>query len=157
MSTISAREPIAGFPFANIFSVSDGPIHHSTGVPYMYLTDMEMSMKDLKKDPRASVTMSLAQTDYCKKNQIDPESPLCAHVILTGTIVKVTDAAELKLARRALFSRHSEMKDWPHNHGWWFGKMNATQICLLDYFGGAQMIDLDEYYRTSPGSTKQLH
>ena len=34
--------------------------------------------------------MSLAQTDYCKKNRIDPEDPVCAHVILTGTLVRVS-------------------------------------------------------------------
>ena len=48
MSTISAREPIVGFPFSNIFSVSDGTVNHSTGIPYMYLTDMEMSMQDIE-------------------------------------------------------------------------------------------------------------
>ena len=26
MATIAAREPIVGYPFANIFSVSDGPV-----------------------------------------------------------------------------------------------------------------------------------
>jgi Pyridoxamine 5'-phosphate oxidase len=48
MSTISARDPIVGFPFSNIFSVSDGTVNHSTGIPYMYLTDMEMSMQDIE-------------------------------------------------------------------------------------------------------------
>jgi hypothetical protein len=31
------------------------------GVPYLYLTSMELSVKDLKKDSRASLTMSLKQ------------------------------------------------------------------------------------------------
>ena len=31
------------------------------GVPYLYLTSMELSVKDLMKDPRASLTMSLKQ------------------------------------------------------------------------------------------------
>lgn len=48
MSTISTHEPIAGFPFANVFSVSDGPMRRSTGIPYFYLTDMEISVQDLK-------------------------------------------------------------------------------------------------------------
>ncbi len=31
------------------------------GVPYLYLTSMELSVKDLAKDSRASLTMSLKQ------------------------------------------------------------------------------------------------
>lgn len=48
LATVSGRDPIVGYPFANIFSVSDGPVSKSTGIPYMYLTDMEISMQDLK-------------------------------------------------------------------------------------------------------------
>lgn len=48
LSTISTHDPIVGYPFANIFSVSDGPIHISKGIPYFYLTDMEISVQDLK-------------------------------------------------------------------------------------------------------------
>jgi hypothetical protein len=43
------------------------------GVPYLYLTSMELSVKDLAKDSRASLTMSLKQEGgiileyrYCK-------------------------------------------------------------------------------------------
>jgi len=49
MATISSRNPIVGYPFANIFSISDGPlIGKSTGVPYMYLTPLEISVQDLE-------------------------------------------------------------------------------------------------------------
>ena len=48
MSTIAAREPIVGYPFVNVFSVSDGPVNNSTGVPMLYLTDMEISSADLR-------------------------------------------------------------------------------------------------------------
>jgi len=34
--------------------------------------------------------MSLAQTHFCKKHKYDPEDPLCAHVILTGKLVRVS-------------------------------------------------------------------
>jgi len=95
LSTISTHEPIVGYPFANVFSVSDGPVDGSTGVPYMYFTDMEISVQDMKKDSRASITMSLAQSDYCKRHRYDPENPLCAHVILTGSIEKVKNHEEL--------------------------------------------------------------
>jgi len=150
LSTISTHEPIVGYPFVNVFSVSDGPVNASSGVPYMYFTDLEISIQDMKKDPRASITMSLAQTDYCKKKRYDPESPLCAHVILTGTIEKVVDKKEMKFARKALFSRHHEMRDWPSDHGWWFGRLNIAKICLLDYFGGAKDVKVSDYFNSSP-------
>lgn len=38
----------------------------------------------------ASLTVSLAQTPYCKKNKYDPQNPLCAHIIFAGTVVKVS-------------------------------------------------------------------
>ncbi|XP_046639257.1 protein CREG1-like [Daphnia pulicaria] len=150
LATISTHTPIAGYPFANIFSVSDGPVHISKGVPYFYLTDMEISVQDLKEDSRTTITMSLAQTHFCKKHQYDPEDPLCAHIILTGKLVRVTDPSEKSFARKALFSRHPEMKDWPKDHGWWFGKLVISKICLLDYFGGVKDVDLAEYFATSP-------
>merc|ERR1719383_1414324 len=61
MATISTRGSLTGTPFASIFSFSDGPKGQSSGIPYFYLTGMDMSAHDLKKNPKASVTISLAQ------------------------------------------------------------------------------------------------
>ena len=48
MGTISAREPMAGYPFTNPFDISDGTSPEvSTGIPYMYFTDIEMSVIDI--------------------------------------------------------------------------------------------------------------
>lgn len=33
--------------------------------------------------------MSLAQTDYCRQQGFDPQSPLCAHIILSGSVMEV--------------------------------------------------------------------
>ncbi len=118
MATRSTRPDILGFPFANVFSVSDGvTTSDSSGVPYMYLTPMEMSVKDLKKDNRASLTMSLAQGKYCNTKHLDPEDPRCAHVILTGQVTKLkANSTEEAFAKRALFSRHPEMTQWPKGY-----------------------------------------
>jgi len=90
MATISARQPMVGSPFANVFSVSDGKnVKEASGVPYLFLTPLEMSVKDLHVDSRASLTMSLAQGAYCDSKKLDPEDPRCAHIILTGKIVPV--------------------------------------------------------------------
>lgn len=48
MATISTHKPVMGQPFSNVFSVSDGPRGSSTGVPYLYLTSMEVSVQDLQ-------------------------------------------------------------------------------------------------------------
>ena len=59
--TIATREPIIGFPFANVLSISDGPVDNSTGVPYIYISPWEISARDLAQNNKASLTMSLAQ------------------------------------------------------------------------------------------------
>jgi hypothetical protein len=90
MATRSTRKDILGYPFANVFSVSDGAnVKESSGVPYLFLTPLEMSVKDLRVDSRASLTVSLAQGAYCDAKRLDPEDPRCAHIILTGKIVPV--------------------------------------------------------------------
>lgn len=48
MATISTHKPVVGQPFSNVFSVSDGPRGSGSGVPYMYLTRMEISVQDLE-------------------------------------------------------------------------------------------------------------
>merc|ERR1711911_530468 len=149
MSTISTHEPLVGYPFVNVFSVSDGPLGNSTGIPYFYVTDMEISMQDLKVDPRASITLSLAQSDYCREKGYDPESPLCAHIICTGEFTRITDEEEKDFAKQALFSRHPEMNSWPTDHGWFFAKLDIKNIYVLDFFGGIKTANLDKYYKTA--------
>ena len=166
MATISARTPILGFPFANVFSLSDGPVGESTGTPYIYATPMEISFHDLRANPQASITMSLAQVltiscftlykfcclkgNYCTEKHYDPMDPRCAHIILTGSMVSVPkDSEEGEFAKRALFSRHPVMPDWPKDHGWFFTKLNITNVIVLDFFGGAITVPLNEYFNAT--------
>ena len=79
MATMAAREPIMDFPFANIFSMSDGPIDSSTGVPYMYLMPLELSAIDLSHNEKASLTMTMAQVaDVCMRLYISTDATLRA-------------------------------------------------------------------------------
>uniref|UniRef100_A0A8C0U260 Cellular repressor of E1A stimulated genes 1 n=1 Tax=Cyanistes caeruleus TaxID=156563 RepID=A0A8C0U260_CYACU len=151
LATLSAQEGLRGRPFANIFSLSDGPPGPcgGSGVPYLYLTDMEISVQDLEVNSNASLTVSLAQTPYCRKHRYDPQNPLCAHIIFVGSIVKVNDT-EAGLAKKALFSRHPEMESWPKDHNWFFAKFNITNIWVLDYFGGLKIVTPEEYYSAKP-------
>lgn len=48
LATISTHKPVVGRPFSNTFSVSDGPAGSGSGVPYLYLTRMEVSVQDLQ-------------------------------------------------------------------------------------------------------------
>ncbi|XP_053163421.1 protein CREG1 isoform X2 [Hemicordylus capensis] len=153
LATLSTQEsPMRGQPFANVFSVSDGPNGpHGSGVPYMYLTDLEISVHDLKVNANASLTMSLAQTPYCKEKGYDPQNPLCAHVIFSGIVEKLENGtAEAEKGKKALFSRHPEMKTWPRDHGWYIARFNIASIWVLDYFGGIKTVTPEEYFKVIP-------
>ncbi|XP_020666226.3 protein CREG1 isoform X2 [Pogona vitticeps] len=152
LATLSAQEPpMRGQPFANVFSVSDGPVgSRGSGVPYMYLTALEISVQDLQMNANASLTLSLAQTSYCKKKGYDPQSPLCAHIIFSGVVEKVPNGTEADFAKTALFSRHPEMATWPPDHNWFFAKLNITNVWVLDYFGGIKTVTPEEYFNAVP-------
>merc|ERR1712241_941752 len=119
MATVAAREPIMDYPFANIFSMSDGPLDNSSGVPYMYLMPLELSAIDLSHNEKASLTMTMVKIE--------------------------ADSQEGQLAREALFSRHPDMEFWPEDHGWFFCKLDIENILLLNYFGGAITVPVDDY------------
>lgn len=52
MATVSTHDPVRGQPFSNTFSISDGAgPGPGSGVPYMYLTRMELSVQDLQVGP----------------------------------------------------------------------------------------------------------
>ncbi|XP_048459206.1 protein CREG1-like [Rhincodon typus] len=146
MATIPTQESIQGLPFSNVFSVSDGPLEKGTGGPYLYLTPLEISVHDIQANPQVSPAMTLAGTDYCSKQKFDPQSPLCCRVILSGRILAV-NSTEIDVAKEALFSRHPAMPDWPHDHGWYFAKLNITNIWVLDSYGGIKTVTPQEYYK----------
>ncbi|KAG0714749.1 Protein CREG1 [Chionoecetes opilio] len=147
IATVSTAGPIAGYPFGNIISMSDGPVAKASGTPYAYITRMDLSGKDLMKNPRATLSMSEAQSDYCQAHDLDPEDPRCARVLLTGTMVEVMNGtAEADFARSALFSRHPAMESWPIGHHWIIVKLNIAHIYVLDFYGGANEVDVVDYY-----------
>uniref|UniRef100_A0A8C9KPV2 Cellular repressor of E1A stimulateds 1 n=1 Tax=Panthera tigris altaica TaxID=74533 RepID=A0A8C9KPV2_PANTA len=126
----------------------DGPPGAGSGVPYFYLSPLQQSVGNLQENPHATLTMSLAQTNFCRKQGFDPQSPLCAHIILSGTVTKVNES-EMDFAKQSLFVRHPEMKTWPSSHNWFFAKLNITNIWVLDYFGGPKIVTPEEYYNVT--------
>ncbi|XP_016083179.2 protein CREG1 [Ornithorhynchus anatinus] len=151
LATISTVAEVRGRPFANVFSLSDGPAGpaRGTGVPYFYFSPLQLSVGDLQENPNATLTMSLAQTHFCKKHGYDPQSPLCVHIMLSGIIEKV-NSTEADFAKHSLFSRHPEMETWPSSHKWFIAKLNITNIWVLDYFGGAKRVTPEEYFAVRP-------
>nr|CAD7444132.1 unnamed protein product [Timema bartmani]CAD7453860.1 unnamed protein product [Timema tahoe] len=106
---------------------------------------------DGEQDYRSSLTMTLAETNYCDKNGFDPEDPRCAKVIFTGKIKRLKPGTpKWFFAQDALFSRHPAMQTWPAGHNWYFAKMKIEQIALLDYFGGPKFINVKEYLAAPP-------
>lgn len=42
-----------------------------------------------QKDNRCTVSVTLEETDFCRKQNYDPEDPRCARVMLSGRMVRV--------------------------------------------------------------------
>lgn len=146
LATISARDSTVGDPFASSLSIADGLRGSGSGVPYFYQAPISMTTIDLMANPRMSLGITLAMTDFCTRMHYDQQSPLCSKVMLNGKWnIIMEDTDEENMAKEFLFSRHPEMEDWPANHDFHFAKMEMDSIRILDYFGGAQNIPIDEY------------
>lgn len=48
IATISTQDAIKGYPFVSLKSLSDGPETNATGIPYLYMTSMDVSGKDVE-------------------------------------------------------------------------------------------------------------
>ncbi|XP_043286836.1 protein CREG1-like [Venturia canescens] len=152
LGTISTREDVVGYPIVNVKSISDGPVGNGNGVPYLYITPMGFSAKDLAKDDRASLMMTLAQGPYCKKKDYDPMDPRCPRVILTGKFQKIEESSsEYDVAKSAMFGRHPWLAHMPENHGFFFAKIEIDSVGVLATFGPVHMVSLEDYFNAPVG------
>mmetsp|Transcript_23855 Transcript_23855/g.38339 ORF Transcript_23855/g.38339 Transcript_23855/m.38339 type:complete len:248 (-) Transcript_23855:121-864(-) len=138
-----------GTAFGNVQSFVDGDMTFTTGIPYFYVSEMDVSQQDIAANPMVSFTISEASIGYCAKKGWDPEDPRCAKVVLSGKVVEVTDSDEQAKFKSALFSRHPPMKSWPSDHNWKVKKLQIQDIWMLDFFGGASIIDPADYYNVT--------
>ncbi|XP_034234757.1 protein CREG2 [Thrips palmi] len=146
-----------GLPMADIFSISDGLRDNSTGIPYMYVSPLDLGVQDLIKDSRCSLAMTLAQGDYCQKEGLDPEDPRCAHVFLTGKIKSLKNGSEEYVrAEKFFFDRHPHLRNMPKDHKFRFAKLKISQILVQDYFGGPAQPSLAEYFAAKPEDVKPV-
>jgi len=149
LSTTSAQ--FNGVAFGNPQSFVDGTIDNSTGNIYLYVSDDDASMQDVKLDSEITFTLSEEMSgNGCTRTGLDPEDPMCMRVVLIGTMENVsTDAREW--ATQALFERHPGMKHWPQQgHGFYVATVKLKSIWIIDEFGGAATIDPEEFLAASP-------
>eukprot|EP00545_Synedropsis_sp_CCMP1620_P005784 CAMPEP_0119004608 /NCGR_PEP_ID=MMETSP1176-20130426/1247_1 /TAXON_ID=265551 /ORGANISM="Synedropsis recta cf, Strain CCMP1620" /LENGTH=235 /DNA_ID=CAMNT_0006956337 /DNA_START=22 /DNA_END=729 /DNA_ORIENTATION=- len=159
LSTISTRLGDDGappIPFGNVYSFVDGTCDSSTGIPYFYGTYKDQSFQDTIENAAVSLTLSEASlASVCGGSNLkgcriggggfgDPENPLCARLVLTGTFT-VIDDDELDMAKAAIFERHASMEQWPTDHEWVVAKLEISDIWLIDFFGGASILNVDDY------------
>jgi hypothetical protein len=158
--TPSSSLPI---PFGNVYSFVDGTCDKATGVPYLFGTYMDQSFIDSTYNQMVSLTLSEASlSSVCNdRNGLaactlgtkygDPENPVCARLTLTGMLVVLQeDSEEYAFAQGALFERHSTMQAWPRDHNWIIAKIDIRDVWLIDYFGGASIIDTASYFAATP-------
>ncbi|CAG9769562.1 unnamed protein product [Ceutorhynchus assimilis] len=147
LATISTRDSIKGFPFVSLKSLSDGPMDNSTGTPYLYMTNMDVSGKDVLVNNNVTIMATLAASSYCDNKEYDPQDPRCAKVIISGRLLKVNNStSEYDFAIDSLFERHPAMKDWPAGHEFYVAKIELQQILVLDYFGGIKEVTPTDYF-----------
>ncbi|XP_017772578.1 PREDICTED: protein CREG1-like [Nicrophorus vespilloides] len=160
ISTISTLPSVNSFPFVNLKSVSDGPLGKGTGVPYLLMTNLDLTGRDVLQDNRTTIMASLAEISYCNSVNYDPQDPRCGRLIISGELSKLDETTdEYKMAKNDLFIRHPIMEEWMKVHNFYIAKINIKNILILDNFGGAKTVTVDDYYNandySSIKSTKQ--
>lgn len=163
LSTVSSRLP-DGIPFGNIYSFVDGSCNNSTGSIYFYGSPLDQSFKDMTSNPKASFALSeaslpsvcagepLRACSISHSNLGDPESPVCARLTISGSLAQVEmEADEYAVAQAAFFQRHPQMQYWPKDHNWQIVKLEITDLWLINYFGGAKILPVKDYFATSLG------
>ncbi|XP_078607711.1 protein CREG1-like [Branchiostoma floridae x Branchiostoma japonicum] len=151
LATISTYPPIKGKPFVDAFSVSDGPVGNSTGVPYFLFSPLERTTQDLQANPYVTLLVSEVQSGYCASVKWDPEDPRCAKIHLSGKIVTVPED-EMDFAKNSLFSRHPIMAEWYNmpDHQFYIAKMDIDEVFVLDFFGGGHSVSPQDYFKANP-------
>ncbi|CAG7906522.1 unnamed protein product [Brassica rapa] len=143
LSTLSIEHD--GAPFGNVVSYSDGLPGKGKGIPYFYLTMLDPTTRNALKDSRASFAISESSIGTCKR---DPMDPTCSKLTLTGKLLQLDEGSEEeKVAKKALFTKHPEMMDWPEGHEFSVFKLEIMNIFLINWYGGAKSITVDEYLR----------
>jgi len=163
LSTTSTRSSgsLVGDPFGNPYSFAD-----VQGVPYIYASDLDASMIDLftatTRNPRGSLALSAATLLNANGSSVvsacqigsgygDPENPPCARLTLSGIFSKVpANASDHAAAYAALVARHPFIKTLPDDHDFYVAKLTLDGVWLIDEYGGAAIVEPQQYFAASP-------
>ena len=97
---MSAISPEYGYiPFGTLQSFADGTMDSSTGIPYFYIANVSDTYKNIAYNNSVSLSMTQAESSYCREKGYDPEEPLCARMILYGKVLIIITRALLRLER----------------------------------------------------------
>jgi len=157
LSTISSRtgSSTPGDAFGNPYGFADA----ANGIPYIWASDLDSSMVDLKVSTRMSLALSEAtlagtseEVPACTIGQGfgDPFNPPCARLVLSGDFVRMEESEEATAAKAALFEKHPSFAHLPADHGFFLGKLEIDAIWMVDIYGGATNMDVSEYLAYSP-------
>ncbi|XP_018333998.1 protein CREG1-like [Agrilus planipennis] len=147
MATISTLNATLNYPFVSVKSMADGPSSNGTGVPYFYITPREVSGQDIQRDNRVTIMATLAQSDYCAQQSLDPQSPRCPRAIISGRLVEIPqNASDYQFARDSLFSRHPGMDSWPAALRFYVAKLNIEQVLVWAQVGRMRNVPLSDYF-----------
>jgi len=157
MSTISTRSEASqvGDAFGNPQSHADA----NNGVPYFFVSGLDASIIDVFSGPGNSSRISLAISEAqltgdeavaaCTIGDSagDPENPPCARLVLSGNLLQLdSQSEESKMAKKALIKRHPSFRFFPPGHDFFVAKLDLDGIWLLDFYGGAANIAVEDYF-----------
>jgi len=137
-----------GTAYGNVFDYSDGQIDNPTGRIFLFIDGLDYSPKDFKVNPFVSFTIS--EEVMGQGCSADPEDPTCSKITLTGQIAPVPQE-DFNASMQMFESRHPAAKYWQlhADHDWVLYELHITNIFLLDYYGGAKNIPVQDYYNAS--------
>lgn len=151
MATISTSDKIRNYPFANVVSIADSPKKSkSTGTIYFFLTSLDFTAQDLMRNNHLTLLLSMDEDAYCTKKGVDPMEPTCPRIIISGSAERLENGTnEYKFGNQSMFSRHPAAAGWVQMHSFFLCKLEIEQIVVLDFYGGAQYVTPEEYYKAN--------
>ncbi|KAK4881362.1 hypothetical protein RN001_004681 [Aquatica leii] len=155
ISSISTMTQIKDYPYATVEEIVDGINDEGNGVPYFYVTIFDPLHINTLKNNRCTVIATLAQTDWCKRQNYEEEDPRCAKVMLSGKYVKVTNnTQEYKSALDNMHKKHPKTEHWSDVHHFYIAKMEIEYITLFDAFQSIKIVDIDDYFKSNGFNNK---
>jgi hypothetical protein len=156
-ATVSTLDLTGDATFGNIRSVSDGATPGtSTGLPVFHVPDVDTTAVAMKTH-NMTVALSFSEAAVaarvtsdgiaCAKE--DAGMPTCAQVVIYGKGVVLNEGSKEYNDALLAFKNSHPLASWlnqggSHMSGLYY-TVQPTRISILDYFGGAVDVDVDEY------------